>query len=170
MFQQPSQGDQVKISELLGSLVLIYPRELREQIVTSAGVSDAISGDLHVLDGPKAGTSYENTLIFGKALVGPLRNAIGGDPVLGRIGQGVAAPGKNAAWVLQPYTDADAQLATAWINSRPKFQAAANPTAAPAAAAAPSAAPSPASPGNGGQVDLSSLPPELQAALAQLRK
>lgn len=183
MFQQPSQGgDQVKVPELIGALVLVYVREYRENITTSYGLSDAIAADVHVLDGPKAGESFENTLIFQKALIGALRGAIGGDPVLGRIGQGVAKPGQSAPYILQPFTAQDAAVATAWINSRPKFQPAAAPApvAAPVApvppqAAAPAAVPAAATPspaaaspatGNG-QVDISTLPPEVQELLRQ---
>src|ERR1700691_1064449 len=116
MFQQPSQGDQVKIADLLGSLVLIWAKEYREDIQTVHGPSDAIAGDIHVLDGPKGGETFETTLIFGGALIGSLRSAIGGEPVLGRIGQGLAKPGKNAPWIIAPFNDADAKLATHYIS------------------------------------------------------
>jgi hypothetical protein len=140
MFQQPSQGDQVKIADLLGSLVLIWAKEYREDIQTVHGPADAITGDIHVLDGPKGGEKFENTLIFGGALIGSLRGAIGGEPVLARVGQGVSKPGKNPPWVLNPFTDADAAIATGYIQRMPRpFQAPSNgeakqEPAAPAAA------------------------------------
>ena len=158
MFQQPSAGgDQVKIPELLGGLVLITVREYRDKITTSFGESDAVAVDLSVLDGPKAGEIYENALLFQRALVGSLRSATGGEPVLGRIGQGTAKPGQSAPYILLPYTDADAAVATAWITSRAaRFQ--------PPADTAPVAAPAP---GNGAAVDIASLPPEVQELLKQ---
>lgn len=166
MFQQPSQGgDRIEMASLLGSLVLVYVREYRDKITTSFGDSDAVAVDLHVLDGPKAGESFENSLLFQRALVGSLRSAAGGDPVLGRVGQGVAKPGQSAAYILQPYTDADAAIGQAWLAARPKqFQQAT--AAAPAApAASPVAVATP--PANGGQVDISSLPAEVQALIRQ---
>ena len=168
MFQQPSAaGDQVKIPELLGALILVYVRDYREGIVTSFGPSDAVAVDLHVLDGPQKGEDYQNTLIFQKALIGSLRSAIGGDPVLGRIGQGTAKPGQSPPYILHPYTEQDAAVATAWINAQPKpFQQAAPAAAPPPVAPAPVPAPQ-ASPANGGQVDIASLPPDVQKLIRE---
>lgn len=170
MFQQPSQGDQVKIAELTGSLALFWVREYREEIMTQHGPADAVACDVHVLDGDHGGEKFENTLIFQRALIGSLRSAIGGEPVLGRIGQGVAKPGKTAPYVLNPFTDADAALATTYIQNMAKpFQPPAGqgptttaPGATPPAATAPPAAPA----GNGG-IDLSQLPPEVRELIAQ---
>jgi hypothetical protein len=166
MFQQPSQGDQVKVAELTGSLVLIWALELREDVPTAYGPSDAIAVNIHVLDGGKGGEKFENTLLFQKALIGSLRSAIGGEPVLGRVGQGVAKPGQSAPYILQPFTDADAALATGYIQRMAKpFQAPANPTAAAPAAAPP--APQAAPPGAPTTVDISTLPREVQELLKQ---
>ena len=166
MFQQPSQGDQVKVAELVGSLVLIWALELREDVPTAYGPSDAIAVNIHVLDGGKGGEKFENTLLFQKALIGSLRSALGGEPVLARIGQGVAKPGQSAPYILQPFTDADAALATHYIQQLGKpFQAPANPPAAAAAATpSPAASSATASPIT---VDISTLPPEVQELLKQ---
>jgi len=156
MFQQPSQGDQVKVAELVGSLVLVWVRELREDVATTFGPSDAIACDIHVLDGAKGGEKFENTLVFQKALIGSLRGAIGGEPVLGRITQGVAKPGQSAPYILSPFNDQDAALATGYIQRmKPGFQAAASSTPPPPAAAAPS----------GTVVDISALDPSVQQLL-----
>jgi hypothetical protein len=157
MFQQPSQGDQVKVAELVGSLILVWVREFREDITTTFGPADAVACDIHVLDGSKGGEKFENTLVFQKALIGSLRNAVGGEPVLGRIGQGVAKPGQSAPYILQPYTDADAALATGYLQRMTKpFQAPNGNGHATPAAAAPA-----------GDVDYSTLPPEVQELLKQ---
>jgi hypothetical protein len=171
MFQQPSQGDRVDFKDLLGCLVLIWAREVRENITTPFGEKDAIAADIHVLDGAKGGEKFENTLIFGGALIGSLRAAVGGEPVLGRVSQGMSKPGQNAPWILSPFTDADAAVATGYIQRMAKpFQAAAtaNPPAAagtsPAAATPSQAA---AGPATGNTVDISTLPPEVQELLRQ---
>jgi hypothetical protein len=172
MFQQPPQGDQVKVAELTGSLVLIWAKEYRKDVPTSFGPSDAIAADVHVLDGLKGGETFENTLLFQRALIGSLQAAIGGDPVLGRIGQGVAKPGQSAPYILQPFTDADAALATHYIQQLGKpFQAPAGqpaspnpPAAAAAASPSPAASSATASPVT---VDISTLPKEVQELLRQ---
>ena len=180
MFQQPSQGDQIKVAEHLGSLALIYVHEFREDFPTVHGPSDAVVADVHILDGATAGKSFGNTMLFNKALVGSLRSAAGGDPVLGRIAQGVAKPGQTAPYILQPFTDADAKVGMAWVEAhKPGFQQASNGngTAAPKAgngAASPAAAtPSPAaaSPATGNSAitpeAFAALPPEVQELLKQ---
>lgn len=152
MFQQPAAGgDQVKVAELVGSLCLIYVSEFRQGILTSYGPSDAVACDIHVLQGPNAGESYENALIFQKALIGSLKGSVGGEPVLGRIGTGIAKPGQSAPYVLQPHTAADAALATTWIQARmTKVQQ-----------------PAPVAPSGITSVDLSSLPPAVVELLKQ---
>lgn len=138
MFQQPSQGDRVDMKDLVGCLVLIWVRELRDGITTPYGESDAVAVDLHCLDGARGGEKFENTLIFQKALIGSLRGAVGGEPVLGRISLGVAKPGQSPPYILEPFTDADAAVATGYISRMAEpFQQAANGSPAPAAAADP---------------------------------
>jgi hypothetical protein len=138
MFQQPSKGDQVDMNDLIGSLALFWVREVREGITTPYGDKEAVACDIHVLDGPKGGEKFENALVFQGALIGSLRNAAGGEPVLARVGQGVSKPGQKPPFVLQPFTDADAAVATNYIRGMPPpFQApASNGTPAPAAPAA----------------------------------
>ncbi len=149
MFQQPSEaGDKVPVAELIGSLVLIWVREHRTGIVTSFGEKDAVACDVHVLDGTKGGEVFDNALLFQGGLIGSLKSAAGGDPVLARIGQGVGKPGQNPPYVLVPFTAADAVTATGYIQRmKPPVRQPANGTspAVPTAAAAPAAAtPSPA--------------------------
>jgi hypothetical protein len=134
MFQQPREGDRVDLGDLIGSLVLIWAKEVREGIPTSFGPKDAIGADIHVLDGPKGGEKFEDTLLFGLALIGALKGAVGGDPVLGRVGQGTSKPGQKPPWILLPFNDQDAAIATGYIQRmKPGFQP---PETAPAAAAA----------------------------------
>lgn len=140
-FQQPSAGgDKVPVAELVGSLVLIYVRDYRQGITTVHGEKDAVACDVHVLDGPKGGEIFDNALLFQAALIGSLKPASGGDPVLARVGVGIGKPGQNPPFVLNPFTDADAQVAMGYIQRMPKpFQPAAAAPAAPAAASAATA-------------------------------
>lgn len=170
MFQQPSQGDRFNAAELLGALCLFYVHEIRQGIITAFGDREAVAADIHVLDGPKQGEVLENCLIFQGALIGSLRGAAGGDPVLGRIGQGVAKPGQSAPWVLIPFTDADAVNATAYLATKFKAPAGNEAPATPAPGATPQAATAPAAPAQApanGTVDVSTLPAEVQELLKQ---
>jgi hypothetical protein len=98
----PSSGDKVDLKELNGALLYINVRELVKDIDTAHGKSDAVKCDVAVLDGGKKGNTFDDTLIFPKVLVSQLSPAAGtSDPVVvGRLGQGLAKPGKSAPWVL----------------------------------------------------------------------
>lgn len=177
-FQQPAeQGDKVPMAELPGSLVLIKVTEHRTGIATDYGPKDAVACDVHVLDGKHGGEVFDNALLFQGALIGALKGAVGGGPVLGRVALGTAKAGQNAPYVLLPFTAQDAAVAGPyWASVQAKgFQvpAAAVPTpaaAAPPAAATPSpaaASPATASPAAAGTVDLSSLPKNVQELIRQ---
>lgn len=146
-FQQPPPSvGFIKTAELAGSLLLAYPKRYVEDMMGTDGKPfDGIDVEIHVLDGPKIGT-IEHGVWTAKMIVGSLKNAVGGDPVLGRLGQGVAQPGKSAPWVLLEFTDADAANATAYVARRLQQPAAAAPPAAPAAPAYPAAPVAPAAP------------------------
>jgi hypothetical protein len=182
MFQQPAEntGEKVPMAELVGSLVLITVREVRQGITTQFGEKEAVACDVHVLQGAHAGDEYENALIFQGALIGALKHAAGGDPVLGRVGLGVKKPGQNAPYVLNPFSEQDAQIATAWIASRMQQPAPAGPQTAAAATPAAAANPSqttpaaqsvlPASGNTPAGMDpavFAGLPPEVQELLKQ---
>lgn len=140
-FQQPPPSASfIKTAEFAGSLLLVYPKRYVEDMQGTDGKPfDGIEVELHVLDGPKAGTVEHGTWTA-KMIVGSLKNAIGGDPVLGRLGQGIANPGKSPPWVLGEFDAAAAALATAYVaRVRPGIQQPAAPVP-PQAAAAPAAA------------------------------
>ncbi|MBG0830534.1 hypothetical protein HS041_22490 [Planomonospora sp. ID67723] len=141
MFAQPSApGSDFKVSDYVGHLFLIYPRELRQGIVTSNGPADAISADLVLLTDPNGPRAETGVLIFQKMLIGSLKGKIGADPVLGRLARGVAKPGQTAPYVLNPFDDNDAAYATQYLNSvggNPFPQAAPFTAPAPAPQAAP---------------------------------
>ena len=162
MFNQPSAGgDRVDIKELVGSLVLVWVREVRENVPTPYGESDAVACDIHVLDGAKGGEKFENTLLFQRALIGSLRSFAGGEPVLGRVGTGIAKPGQSAPYILNDFTDQDAAVATGYIQRmKPGFKApSSNGSTAPSAV--PSAPAAPVS------LDISTLDPSVVELLRQ---
>lgn len=110
-------GGGFKPSEHVGELLLIAVSSIEEGIVTSAGVTTATRGDVVVLDGDQAGEQFDDTLIFGKVLVGQLRSRVG-QKVLGRLGQGKAKSGQTAPWVLEDPSDADRKLGLAHLNKQ----------------------------------------------------
>lgn len=148
MFQQPSAGSDFRAKDHIGHLLLIYVRELRENIVTQYGTSDAISADVVVLTDPSGPRCETQVLFFQKPLIGSLRNSIGGEPVLARLGQGTAKPGQSAPYILNPYTEQDAAIATQYLQSvggnpfvpAPAFAQAPVPATPPAPAATPAPA------------------------------
>lgn len=168
MFSQPSQGDKFSVGEHVGSLCLFFVHDIRQGITTSFGDREAVACDIHVLDGNGAGEIAHDCLIFQGALIGSLRSAAGGEPVLARIGQGIAKPGQNPPYILTEYTAEDATKAEAYLTERAKkFQGSGPATTAPGATPAPAATASGATPtsANGGMVDISTLPAEVQALL-----
>jgi hypothetical protein len=159
------------MQELIGALVLIKVTDYRTGLPTVHGEKDAVACDVHVLDGRHGGEVFDNALLFQGALIGSLKPAVGGQPVLARVGQGVAKPGQNAPFVLNPFTEQDAAIAGPyWAAYQAKqFQApAAAPAPAPAAAPAAPPAPAPAAPANGmTAAAFSALPPAVQELLRQ---
>lgn len=143
-FNQPAEGgDRFPFKDHVGTLALFSVLEYKTGITTSFGEKDAVAADIHVIDGPSAGQVFENSLIFQGAVIGALKGFVGGSPVLARIGQGVAKPGQNPPYVLNPFTQADAQVAGAYwarVQAGQMQQPQAQPVPQPAAAAAPAPA------------------------------
>ena len=110
----PTSGDKMDLKTLNGALLYISVNGLKRDIVSDFGTSDAIQADVAVLDGEHKATTFTDTLIFPKVLVSQLSKSVGAaDPVVvGRLGQGLAKPGKSAPWVLNEPTAADIEVAT----------------------------------------------------------
>jgi hypothetical protein len=102
------------MADLNGALVIIDVHALETGINTLNGPADAVRADVTILDGPQAGDHHEDTLLWGKVLIGQLRREVG-KKVLGRVGQGQQKPGQNAPWILNPATDADTKTATEYL-------------------------------------------------------
>lgn len=158
MFDAPSSlsGDIAKPADLNGHLLIVVPKEFRENIPTKMGASDAVSVDVADVD---SGQVYRSALWFNVALISATKDKIGGAPILARMGQGVAKAGQSAPWVLEAANNDGAAVAkgTAWLAANPGFLGGAFATpATPAPAPVVTAAQIP---------NLDSLPPEVQALL-----
>lgn len=118
-------GDMFKAADHLGNLVAFVEPTWEEDVSTSHGPADVAKVRYAVvLDGPEAGSVYESTMIFGKALAPAVYSNGEHAIVLGRIGQSEAKPGQNPAWTLIESTDADKQAAGAWFSANASRNAA----------------------------------------------
>ena len=102
-----------------GKLFVIEPLEVEKGLTTvhskAPGDTDAVRANVWVVlskDGSKFET-FEDTLIFPRALQGQVRRQIG-SIVVGRLGKGEKKPGKNPPWVLAEATPADLKAASAF--------------------------------------------------------
>lgn len=107
-------GDGIQFKDHLGALLLIEVLGFEEKIKTSFGENDAVRANVHVIDGPGEGDSYDDTLIFPRLLVSQTKKAIG-QKILGRLGQGNAKPGQSAPWLLNEATAEDTAKAEKWV-------------------------------------------------------
>lgn len=157
----PNAEDKWTAAEHSGNLLLFFPVEVRRNIKTSNGDSDAVRCSRVVnLD---TGRILNDPLIFGTALV---PNVGGGAPdgiVLGRLGQGQPKNGNNPPWILLPHDEADLHRAQDWLArdaagqlTQPTAPPTQNGYGAPATGgwgqqAAPAPSPAPATGGWGNQ-------------------
>lgn len=173
-FTQPAAATGFKITDHPGELFLIWPISLQEGILTDYGKADAIQARVVLLSGTEAGEpeEYDNTLIFPSVLVSTLRASLGtGKPVLARLGQGTAKPGKNAPWLFQPFTEDDAKIAQAYLNNQWSAPAPAEATNGAPAQSAPAQS-APAAPASNVPADKAQLAHSMVNAgvdLAQIR-
>ena len=119
-FNAPASGDFIDFKDVNGALLLFVVYEETPEHMTVHGLNTAVVCDIVVLDGPQVGVTYDKSPIYPKALKPQLRPSIGGEMVLGRMGQSAAKPGQNPAWILAPATPADEALAEAYIESQGK--------------------------------------------------
>jgi hypothetical protein len=128
MFEQPSApGGGIKWDDHKAALLLIEPTSFESQVQTSFGPADAVKASVHVIDGPGAGETYDDTLIFPKLLVSQTKSQLG-KKVLGRLGQGQGKPGQSPPWLLNEASAEDITKAEAWVQQN------AQPTVTPAQA------------------------------------
>ena len=106
LFDAPGSADQFKPADHNGRLLLIMPKQYLTGVPTSEyGPKDAIEGDIHILDGPAAGTVLRGGRVFSLVMLGQLKGNVGtGRFNLGRLGQGEKVKG-NPPWKLFDPTD-----------------------------------------------------------------
>lgn len=111
-----------------GALLLFDVQSQEHGVKTTFGDKDPIKADMFVLDGPGAGESYPDTLVFGTVLVSQLKQSIG-KKVLGRLGTGNAKPGQKPPWLLNEASDEDQAKGEAWVaeHAKPTVTSAAAP-------------------------------------------
>lgn len=114
-FGMPSGGGGgAKIAEDLGAALLVRPTELRENMTTAHGITDAIQADWIVLDGPNQGQVREGSLIFQTALLSDLKRILSNPAtpfMVGVLTMGEAKAGKNAPFLFASPDDDQVSLA-----------------------------------------------------------
>lgn len=121
-------GGGIKWENHKGALLIVEPLSFEPGVATSFGVTDAVKATVHVIEGPGAGESFDETLIFPKLLVSQTKNQLG-QKVLGRLGQGQAKAGQSAPWLLNEASAEDIAKAEAWVaqNAKPAVTSAQAP-------------------------------------------
>lgn len=117
-FATPATSSGFSPKDFNGALILFTVRGVETGISTVYGETDAVKADIVILDGPNAGDTFDDSLVFPKVLQGQLRSRTG-EKVLGRLGQGTAKPGQSAPWMLSEATDADKKVARDWLAKAP---------------------------------------------------
>jgi hypothetical protein len=118
MFKKPAAASgRLDWGELNGSLILAYAKGIETSVQTSVGEKDCVVSDVHVLDGAQQGRIYRNAYVFPVVLQDQLRDEIGGEPILGRVGQGTAKRGQSAPWLLEEGSAKDEKIASAYLDN-----------------------------------------------------
>lgn len=119
LFDAPGSASGLDLNEIEGRLLLVKPLSQETGINTANGVKDAVRADVVVLDGPGAPVEHVDVLLFPKVVQGQVKSNIGtGRYNLGRLGKGVAKPSQKPPWKLADPTDADKDVARAFLASK----------------------------------------------------
>ena len=115
------------ITDFEGSLLYIIPKEFHnskkgEGIMTQDyGEKDAVTAEIHVLDGDHKGEVHDNVLVFQGRLLGALRPQVGKRPYVGRLGKGSEKVKGNFPWEFsKELTDKERKLAREYHDNLPK--------------------------------------------------
>lgn len=118
-FSAPSGISGEKITQFVGELLMVKPTEVIPEMTTKRGVAkDVVRADVAVLSGERAGELIKDMLVFQQALKRELIKVLEArqNPyLLGRLGQSAAKEGKDPAWIFVAYSEADVELARAWL-------------------------------------------------------
>lgn len=119
-FSAPAAGGRFSAKDHNGHLLLITPEKYEAEISTTFGTKDAISAKIVVVDEKNVSDSEEidGALLFGGVLIGQLKSKIGKGLVLGRLEQGTAKPGQQPPWRLADPTDAEKDVARAYLATK----------------------------------------------------
>ncbi len=124
-FGQPAgPGSGEKITDMLGSLLLVKPTEYIEEMSTTSGDTDAVRADIAILDNTEEpGHIAEGVLIFQQALKRDLRKIMDSPQpyLLGRLDLGRAKGNKSAPYIFVKFTEEEAALAHQFIKAVPSF-------------------------------------------------
>lgn len=118
--EAPSGGDGWNMTEEAeGRLIIFTP--LREQQVetTDYGAKPVVVADVVVLNEkkPEKSEAHAEVFVWGGYLRGALRGSIGTARVLGRLVRGDKKERGNFPWLLQDATDAETEIARAYLAS-----------------------------------------------------
>ena len=119
-FSAPAAGGRFNAKDHNGALLLITPNEYKTGVSTTFGVKDAVDARVVVIDEKAVADSEEidGALLFGGVLIGQLKSKIGKGMVLGRLEQGTAKPGQQPPWRLADPTDAEKDVARAYLATK----------------------------------------------------
>lgn len=118
-FSAPAAGGKFSAKDYNGRLLLLTPTEYRENVETTYGKKDAVAANVVIIDEAKVSDSEEinDALLFGGVLIGQTKSKIGKGMILGRLGQKPTDKG-NPAWVLADPTDAEKDVARAYLATK----------------------------------------------------
>ena len=120
MFEKPAApGEGINWADHKGSLLLVDVITQEHGVTTVHGLADPVRANVAVIDGPGAGQTYNDTLIFPKVLIGQTKS-MAGKKVLGRLTTGNQKPGQSPPWMLAEATDEDIRKAEAWVAANSK--------------------------------------------------
>lgn len=103
------------------------------------GEQDVIIGNVHMLDGPLAGHTYDEQTIYGRRLVGQARATLnaGANRMLGRLSRDHSVKKGQPPWILSAPTDEDTAKAETWAAAQDGTADTAAPGTADPVAVAP---------------------------------
>lgn len=113
-FSLPPAPSEIQISDLVGTLVLVRPTEVIEEMQTEIGKAEnVVRADITAVDGELSGQLFEDVLVFQTALKRALLKVLDGpNPLLlGRIEMGQKKPGKNAPYLFGKPDEDDIAMA-----------------------------------------------------------